>query len=60
MFEKPSNTFKQQPKTVHKPSNTFTTFKQPIEDRSNNFNTIQKPSKPFAPVCMHLWGALII
>eukprot|EP00972_Heterocapsa_arctica_P040839 6018228-Heterocapsa_arctica.AAC.1 len=59
MFEQPSTTFNTQHNNRSTTFTTLTTFKQTPEDRSNTFKHIQQPSKPCAPVCVHVWGALI-
>eukprot|EP00972_Heterocapsa_arctica_P005912 872272-Heterocapsa_arctica.AAC.1 len=61
MVDKPANNFKQTPEDRSITyTRTLQTFKQPPEDRSNTFQTLQKHAKPCAPLCVHLWGALIL
>eukprot|EP00972_Heterocapsa_arctica_P006382 935978-Heterocapsa_arctica.AAC.1 len=57
--------FEQHPTTVSKPpedrstTTTFKTFNKPPEKTvQTHLKPFQKPSKPRAPVCIHLWGAL--
>eukprot|EP00972_Heterocapsa_arctica_P011654 1707698-Heterocapsa_arctica.AAC.1 len=62
MFEQPSKAFNTTPEdrsqTFKQLQHLQTTARRPVTISLKHQQ--QKPSKPCAPVCVHLWGALVI